>query len=484
MQKRNPIYVLAASALAVMLLSGFGFPFKRKKYEAPISKDTLQPDKVLFDRAIKDIEHGNYESARLVLNTLINTYDTSEYLAKAKLAIADSWYREGGAHGLAQAEAEYKDFILFYPNMEEAAQSQYKVCEIHYKQMEKADRDSAQAQRAEDECRQVMKAFPNATQYAKKAEQMLRNVQEVLADKEFRAGDFYHHKGAFPAAASRFAYLTDQYPLYSAADQALWEQADSYRKMGDRFEKEEGIALTKIVRDYPLSVHVDEAKARLEALKQPVPQANADAYAHQKYEYENRTKPGMFARTMGIFEGKPDTHLAAKSGTPSMESVRPSVPVSVPAAAAGTQTGVSDVVGGVVADSTNLDKSPDARMASQNGAVVAEAVGTGEQKASVGSNGQSTAATTASAAPTTPAAPPPTNHPVTAKQMKDYQKAQQKAQQKAAREAKKKGVQTPADAAAATAATPNGSAPSPSPSAATGTSAQPAATSSTPTPKQ
>ena len=102
------------------------------------------------------------KSARLTLNTLINTYDTSEYLAKAKLAIADSWYREGGAHGLAQAEAEYKDFILFYPNMEEAAESQYKVCDIHYKQMEKADRDSSQAQRAEDECRQVMVQFPNS----------------------------------------------------------------------------------------------------------------------------------------------------------------------------------------------------------------------------------------------------------------------------------------------------------------------------------
>ncbi len=54
----------------------------------------------------------------------MNTYDTSEYLAKAKLAIADSWYREGGTHGMAQAEAEYKDFILFYPAMEEAAESQ------------------------------------------------------------------------------------------------------------------------------------------------------------------------------------------------------------------------------------------------------------------------------------------------------------------------------------------------------------------------
>ncbi len=74
--------------------------------------------------AIDDIEHGRYEIARITLNTLINTYDQSEFLAKAKLAIADSWYREGGAAGLAQAEAEYKDFILFYPTMEEAAESQ------------------------------------------------------------------------------------------------------------------------------------------------------------------------------------------------------------------------------------------------------------------------------------------------------------------------------------------------------------------------
>src|SRR6202166_2086247 len=147
----------AVVLLTVVLLSSC----THKKYENPISKDTQQPDKVLFDRAIGDIEHGRYEVARLTLQTLMNTYDTSEFLAKAKLAIADSWFREGGTHGMAQAEAEYKDFILFYPTMEEAAESQYKICNIHFKQMEKADRDNAQGQRAEDECRQVMVEFPN-----------------------------------------------------------------------------------------------------------------------------------------------------------------------------------------------------------------------------------------------------------------------------------------------------------------------------------
>src|ERR1700759_1248773 len=130
------------------LIAGSACSFKRKKYENPISKDTQQPDKVLFDKAIHDIEHGRYEVARLTLNTLINTYDTSEYLAKAKLAVADSWYREGGVHGLSQAEAEYKDFILFYPTMPESSESQWKLCMIHFKQMDKPDRDPNESLRA------------------------------------------------------------------------------------------------------------------------------------------------------------------------------------------------------------------------------------------------------------------------------------------------------------------------------------------------
>ncbi len=116
---------------------------------------------------------------------------------------------------LAQAEIDYKDFILFFPNMEEAAESQYKLCGIHYQQMSKPDRDSSEAQRAEDECRALIVQFPNS-KFTKEGEQKLRDVQEVLADKEMRTGQFYYNKGSLPAAESRFAFVTQQYPLYSA----------------------------------------------------------------------------------------------------------------------------------------------------------------------------------------------------------------------------------------------------------------------------
>jgi len=156
---RKAIRNTAAVAAVAVMLGGCGL--KRHKYDNPITKDTQQPDKVLFDKAINDIEHSRFEIARLQLQNLINTYDTSEYLAKAKLAIADAWYREGGSHGLAQAEAEYKDFILFYPQMEESAEAQQKVCDIHYKQMEKPDRDRTQALSAQREFKSMIEQFPD-----------------------------------------------------------------------------------------------------------------------------------------------------------------------------------------------------------------------------------------------------------------------------------------------------------------------------------
>jgi outer membrane protein assembly factor BamD len=363
---------------SVLLFTACGL--KRHPYENPITKDTQQPDKVLFDKAIHDVEHSRYEIARLTLQTLINTYDTSEYLAKAKLAIADSWYREGGAHGLAQAEAEYKDFILFYPQMEESAEAQEKVCDIHYRQMEKPDRDTNHALRAQEECQQLLKQFPNS-KFAKEAEQKLRNIQEVLAQAEYRVGEFYHARGSFPAAANRLQAVSDQYPLFSQADEALWDLGDAYHRMGDRFENQEAAAYTKIVKDYPLSARVDQAKQKLEAMSRPVPAADQAALERMKYDLENRQKNGVPGRVVGVFGSRPDTRMAAKSGTPNMTTYQPAVPASVPApgAAPGAtpgSTGVSaDLSATVVSNSTALDQGRDAR-ANPPGQGAAAAAGT------------------------------------------------------------------------------------------------------------
>jgi outer membrane protein assembly factor BamD len=357
----NRIHQLLYGVVPVLLLAAGC----SHKYENPITKDTQQPDKVLFDTAIDDIEHGRYERARLTLQTMMNTYDTSEYLAKAKLAVADSWKREGGGHGMAQAEAEYKDFILFYPNMEESAEAQYKICEMQYLQMDKSDRDNVHARLGDAECKDVLEKWPNS-QFATAAADMLRKIQETIADGEMKVGLFYVKKGGngYFAGANRFDGLVRQYPLYSGADEALWQAAGAYNQMGDQFENQQVDDYARIVRDYPLSLHAEEARKNLRAMGRPVPDADPVAEARMKFELENRKRPGFLGRTIAPFIDRPDTWAAAKSGNPESAAFKPGMPLDVPEAARGnTAAGTESTVTINTPTRDILNTAPDARAA-------------------------------------------------------------------------------------------------------------------------
>src|SRR5271157_5869514 len=194
------IATIGALALAISLIPAEAAkkPKKPKKNE-DLSANPLanvasrQPDKELYDKAMKALKSGRFDVARLDLQTMLNTYPNSEYQMRAKLAVGDSWFKEGGTAALTQAEAEYKDFITFFPNAPEAAEAQMKVGDIYYQQMEKPDRDFTNAQMAEKEYREMINMFPDST-LVPRAKQRLRDVQEVLAEREYQIGSYYESR--------------------------------------------------------------------------------------------------------------------------------------------------------------------------------------------------------------------------------------------------------------------------------------------------
>src|SRR6201986_3183294 len=222
MLRRVPLIAVLAILLALTAAC------TNKKSKNPLAGiGSKQPDKVLFDKAMDAIRHNRFDVARLTLQTLINTYPDSEFIARAKLAVGDSWYAEGGTAALAQAEQEYSDFEIFFPNMPEASEAQLKIANIHYQQMEKADRDYTHAKRAEDEYRKVILQYPDS-KLVPEAKQKLLEVQEVLADREFMIGRFYYLRQSYPASIARLQSLVEKYPLYSRADEALYLLGQDY----------------------------------------------------------------------------------------------------------------------------------------------------------------------------------------------------------------------------------------------------------------
>jgi outer membrane protein assembly factor BamD len=268
--------------------------------------------------------------------------------------------RQSGPEGLAQAEAEYKDFQLFYPTMQEAPEAQAKICEIHVRQMEKADRDPNNALRAEQECRDLLTKYPNS-KFAPVTEQRLREIQEALAQSEMVAGDYYYHKGSLAAAANRLSGLVGQYPLYSRAAEALWLDGNAYGRMGARFRTKAGDAYTKIVRDYPLSQYADLAKKKLQEMELPIPEADPAAVARMKFEAANHVEPSKIRKVTGFIRRNPDVSDAAKSGSPTMDPPKRDIPATVPVTADATPGFSGDVTVAPVNGSPALDTQPDAR---------------------------------------------------------------------------------------------------------------------------
>ena len=315
---------------------------RRQKKDNPLADvKSGQPDKQLYDKAMLSLKKGRYDVSRLELQTLLATYPDSEYQMRAKLSYADSWYKEGGTAALTQAEAEYKDFITFFPNVPEAAEAQMRVGDIYFRQMDKPDRDYTKALHAQDEYRNMIQQFPDSP-LVPDAKQRLRQVQEVLATRENDIGIFYTGRENWAAAIARYQTVADTYPLFSHIDDTLIGLGDAYSaqsrfvrlsklpedakaRLQKIYDDQAIAAYSRVVTVYSASAHVEDARDRLEAMGSTIPTPTPEQVAasqalessRQGYKLTDRAK-------LMVFHG-PDTVQAAHLGEPALADPKPTL---------------------------------------------------------------------------------------------------------------------------------------------------------------
>jgi outer membrane protein assembly factor BamD len=232
-----------------------------------------------------------------LLQTLISTYQDSDYFPKAKYALAESLYREGGKENLDSAEAAYKDFIIYFRDSDLADDAQLMVAMTHVRRVQSPDRDNTEARLAELELREMISSYPNSN-LLEEAKQKLRDVQEILAESSFRVANQYLRQKNTKASIDRYNEIELKWPDFSKMDENLFNHAESL--FLEKNTEASAKYYAEVVSDYPTSPHVKMATQRLKELSLPVPPPNPAA-VHPALTPDK----GLIGKTFGVFKSHP-----------------------------------------------------------------------------------------------------------------------------------------------------------------------------------
>ncbi len=156
---------------------------QRGQSTASIVRSEVPPEKVLYETGVEYFRQRQFIKARLAFQTLINTYPNSSLAAPAYSAIADSFYEEGGAENLKQAEEQYKDFIVFFPTHPKAEDAYMKIITAEIEGM-RSDGVlyRGDALRTKALIEKFISAYPNSSSRPI-AQKMLDDLNRELADQ-------------------------------------------------------------------------------------------------------------------------------------------------------------------------------------------------------------------------------------------------------------------------------------------------------------
>jgi outer membrane protein assembly factor BamD len=234
-----------------------------KKAPVEIAPEIASSDEALFklgEEAIKKDE----EKGMLFLRQLMDSFPKSFYAQRAKLLIADAYFKKADEGNLILAASEYREFINLYPFSPSAAYCQYQIGMTFYKKTLKPGRDQTKTAQALAELKKTVSTYPTSEQ-AKAAQEKIKDCEERLAEHQFLIGSQYLGSRAYKAATSRLAEILTAYPNFSGMDRVYFSLGDAYF-LGQK-NAEAVPYFTKLVSDYPRSPLVRKAQERLKEIE-------------------------------------------------------------------------------------------------------------------------------------------------------------------------------------------------------------------------
>jgi outer membrane protein assembly factor BamD len=199
------------------------------------------------------LDDKKYSRARPYLNHAFEVEPNSASGREALLLVADSYYKDGGIENYVRAEARYRDFLNRFPTSDKAPYAQFQIANSRAERAAPPDRDQSPTRKALAAYQDLLRLYPTSP-YADKAHEKMEQVQNTLAEHEWKVGHFYYRFRLYSAAVDRFEYLVDHYPDYPATDRILFFLGQAQLKTKHPDEARQAFA--RLRKAYPKSEYV------------------------------------------------------------------------------------------------------------------------------------------------------------------------------------------------------------------------------------
>jgi outer membrane protein assembly factor BamD len=222
------------------------------------------PDRFLYDRGLTALKEEKWLDAREYFRQVVDNYPGSPLRAEAKLGLGDAYLGEDSAESLVLADAEYREFLTFYPTHPRAGYAQFQLGMSYFEQMRAPDRDQAPTREAIEEFRIFIERYPQDP-LVPQARQRLREARDRLGEHNFVVGRLYYRIGNDPGAISRFQEILKEDPEYTGRDAVYYYLGEIFRR---NKRMDEAIPYyQRVIDEFAESEYLERARERIEALK-------------------------------------------------------------------------------------------------------------------------------------------------------------------------------------------------------------------------
>ncbi|MBR9991053.1 MAG: outer membrane protein assembly factor BamD [Gemmatimonadetes bacterium] len=201
----------------------------------------------MFLYGMERLQDRDWSGAISTFERFTLTFPAHARVPEARFRIGQA-YAGRGEH--VTAAMEFDRLANDFPAGPWADDARYEVCAAYYELSPAPPRDQQYTVTAVDHCRSLTLYYPDS-EYVPRAEAMLDDLINKLAEKNFDTAEYYFRRRAYHSANIYYEGVAADFPQTAWAPRALLRLHESYTRLG--YEQEAEAARERLLRDFPAS---------------------------------------------------------------------------------------------------------------------------------------------------------------------------------------------------------------------------------------